>query len=162
MKKINSRGFTLIELLVVIAIIGILSGIIIMSLSSARNKSIDAKIKAQLSSIKVLAEQYYDEHGSYDKVCTTDPGAIGDSKYWKTLPDIIGCDTANACFCEENTSTNNDGVDYAVAYKLRSKADTYFCVDSTGAAGDFTGATAESVVVGSGGSGDLHVCHNSL
>lgn len=45
------QGFTLIELLVVIAIIGMLSSIIFSSLSSARQKSTMAKLKADAHTI---------------------------------------------------------------------------------------------------------------
>ena len=51
MYKKRQNGFTLIEILVVIGIIGILSSIILVSVSSVRIKARDAKRKAEISSI---------------------------------------------------------------------------------------------------------------
>lgn len=59
------RGFTLIELLVVIAIIGVLASVILTSLSSAKNKSVDARTKANLSNLRSQAELYHTVSGSY-------------------------------------------------------------------------------------------------
>ncbi len=64
-KKYLSKGFTLIELLVVIAIIGGLASIILASLSSAKNKSIDARTKGNLSNLRSQAELYHTVSGSY-------------------------------------------------------------------------------------------------
>ncbi len=61
----NKAGFTLIELLVVIAIIGILSGIVIGSLSTSRAKARDAFRKTSLSQVRTALELYYNEHGTY-------------------------------------------------------------------------------------------------
>ena len=61
----KQAGFTLIELLVVIAIIGILAGVILASLSSARAKAQDAKTKAELHQIQTALELYYDQYGTY-------------------------------------------------------------------------------------------------
>lgn len=45
------RGFTLIELLVVVAIIGILAGIVVISLTSARERSRKASLQTTMASL---------------------------------------------------------------------------------------------------------------
>jgi len=61
----TKRGFTLIELLVVIAIIGILSSVVLASLSSARLKARDSKRVSDLDQIRVALEMYFDANGTY-------------------------------------------------------------------------------------------------
>ena len=68
MKK---RGFTLIELLVVISIIGILASIITVSLSTARAKGRDAKRIADIRSIQLSLEEYYNDNGTFPMQLTT-------------------------------------------------------------------------------------------
>lgn len=72
----SSRGFTLIELLVVIAIIGILSSVILASLSTARQKARDGKRIAQIVQTQRALELYFDAYQSYPS--TTPSGYSGD------------------------------------------------------------------------------------
>lgn len=64
MKSIR-RGFTLIELLVVISIVALLSTLAVVSLSSARRKSNNAKKLADVNAIYKAIELYYNETGYY-------------------------------------------------------------------------------------------------
>ncbi len=64
MKK-KSKGFTLIELLVVIAIIGILAGIVLISLGGARASARDARRQNDIDSIKTAMELYYADNNAY-------------------------------------------------------------------------------------------------
>jgi prepilin-type N-terminal cleavage/methylation domain-containing protein len=52
------KGFTLVELLVVLSLIGILAGLLIVSLQSAKKSAMDARRKADLESIRLSLEIY--------------------------------------------------------------------------------------------------------
>jgi prepilin-type N-terminal cleavage/methylation domain-containing protein len=116
------RGFTLIELLVVVAIIGILSSIVIVSLNSARQKGRDASAKGSMSSIRAAAEIYYDTNNvSYDGVCND--------------TDVLGLIAAAERQTSATAECNSDPESFAATIELNTNA--FFCVDSTGFAGDF-------------------------
>jgi prepilin-type N-terminal cleavage/methylation domain-containing protein len=64
--KINkARGFTLVELLVVISIIGLLSSVVLASLNTARGRSKDAAIIAEVIQLRNLMHLEYSDTGSY-------------------------------------------------------------------------------------------------
>ena len=59
------QGFTLIEMLVVISIIGILSSIILASITSARQRARDTERIIQIKEIQKAVELYYSVVGEY-------------------------------------------------------------------------------------------------
>lgn len=76
----KNRGFTLIELLVVIAIVGILSSVVIASLSTAREKAKIAKVRTELKQIQIAVTMLegdtvqWPNHQVAGVVCTNLPG----------------------------------------------------------------------------------------
>jgi prepilin-type N-terminal cleavage/methylation domain-containing protein len=65
MRTHATKGFTLIELLVVISIIGVLSTIVLSSLSSARLKARNAKRIRDLHEVSLALELYYSDYNAY-------------------------------------------------------------------------------------------------
>lgn len=57
MKSKLKNGFTLIELLVVIAILGLLSSIVLLGLTSARDRGKNSKITSSLVQLRTIAER---------------------------------------------------------------------------------------------------------
>ena len=73
------KGFTLIELLVVIAIIGLLSSVVLASLTTARDKARDASRIAAFNGIRNALELYKTTNGIYPQ--TFLPGNSPDYNY---------------------------------------------------------------------------------
>ena len=150
MKKNLKKGFTLIELLVVIAIIGILSGIVLASLNTARTKGNDAKVQAQLASIRADAEITYSNTGTAygtalpgDVDCPATTGSISASSNFVTTKTNMPTGTIMRCGVTATTFAK-----YAAAASLAGGATgDYWCVDSSGAAGKINITTPANVVV---------------
>jgi type II secretion system protein G len=73
--KTKQKAFTLIELLVVIAIIGLLAGIVLVALNSARARSRDATRIADIRELQSALELYYSDNGSYPTAAACANGA---------------------------------------------------------------------------------------
>jgi prepilin-type N-terminal cleavage/methylation domain-containing protein len=146
-KKINStvRAFTLIELLVVIAIIGILSGVVIVNLNSARQKGQDAAIKNQVAQIRSSAIVYQDDNNNFSTVnitpsvtasaakCSTADTVFASSGITAAITGITG-NAGSAPNCAFGTVSNASGLaaSWVLFSSLRSSASNFWCVDSSG------------------------------
>jgi len=142
MKKNTSRGFTLIELLVVIAIIGILSSVVLASLSTARNKGKGTAIKAALNSLRTQMEVKADG-GAYGPTTGSGVAGVGDDKcdvttaYYVTDPqakailDNIKTNVSDTMvYCSVDSATVA-AIKFAVAVTLPDGTGIQ-CVDNSG------------------------------
>ncbi len=129
MKK--TSGFTLIELLVVIAIIGILSSVVLASLSSARNKSANAGIRSAFVQLRNEGNIYFNDNGSFGtagNLCTTGGSIFVHPRFNQILASAqSSAGSASAC---RNTTTA-----WAVSIQLKQPegSNPYICADSAGA-----------------------------
>jgi prepilin-type N-terminal cleavage/methylation domain-containing protein len=125
--KMNKKGFTLIELLVVVAIIGVLAGIVLVSLNSARTKADKSSLQSTLASVMPVASMCVNE--GY-KVQDPDLGTVvdtNDHKYicisidgvtptditetWPELPDALSGKGYGYSLSDQDTiiGTKTDG-----------------------------------------------------
>lgn len=135
MKTVN-KGFTLIELLVVIAIIGILSSVVLASLTTARTKGQDAAVQQQMSSMRSQAELFYSSNSnSYGAATTACDGMFTSTGTGGLNPLRLGIISsgATAVGCTITTSP----AAWAMSATLPSGGAT-FCVDSSGKAASTT------------------------
>lgn len=149
--KTYKGGFTLIELLIVIAIIGILSSVVLSSLTTARTNAFDSKVKSQLSNIRAAAELYYNSRLNYGSVTTWVSNGTGTNgcqagMFTDTTSGLSGLTiSANYPTGENAIVCNSTGKAYAVSDNLAATS-TFWCIDSTGSSKQESTALGTSTV----------------
>jgi prepilin-type N-terminal cleavage/methylation domain-containing protein len=124
------KAFTLIELLIVIAIIGILAGIVLVSLTGALKKGKDSRIQADLQQVRNIAGMIMNDEGGYDTLCASDNTLNDDHPTYGSQLRTIESDITTQ---GSSVTCYASGTDYCVSAKLVSpKTPTYFCIDSNG------------------------------
>ena len=131
---LTNKGFTLIELLVVIGIIAILAAVIVASLSSGRDKSVDAAIKSSLINARTQAQLFYDKNGnSYATASSVCSPTVGTLFADPTIAaQIVQVDdqngtSANSIVCSSTSSA------FAIASVLKTNTSKAYCIDATNA-----------------------------
>ena len=126
MKKL--KGFTLIELLLVFAIIAILAVLLMVPLRGIRDKAKDARIKADLTQARNIAETIYYEvtPSKFNNLCDDfDNLNSGNPQLLIIQEDIL--DQGGSIVCKAV------GDEYCVSSKLNLQKDdavNYFCIDA--------------------------------
>ena len=128
----NNKGFTLIELLVVIAIIGILSGLIVVSMNGATLAAKDARAKATMDQLRATAEIYKlnnATYGTYAGITTCNDAAgfiVAGSDGEKLCDDILAQTPASGLLIHSSATG------YCVSKTLNTGS---WCIDYKGNSG---------------------------
>jgi len=125
-KKFKNKGFTIIELLVVIAIIGLLASMVLVAVSTARIKAKEARVKADIQQIRVLAESAASDNNGVYKLLSGD--AVYGTNYGTLNSDIM---SQNGNTEVTETLPASGGGSYCASTKLSSSGGNY-CMDTSG------------------------------
>ena len=138
MKKFTRRGFTLIELLVVIAVIGILSSIVLVSLSGARDRAKDARVTGAMDQVRTQSIIFFDINSTYTGL-DADPGIVA-------LAADVASPTVGETFTMYIDTDAAPGENFCAVATLASGG--FWCVDSDYKSEKDANGTAVSCVAG--------------
>lgn len=117
------KGFTLVELLVVVAIIGLLTGMVVISIQNVKAKARDAQRVADINSIATALSLYHNDFNAYPIFDGYTTGtdvlsiALKDAGTISTAP-TDPLNTGNYQYYYQST----DGTDYYLEYYLETNS----------------------------------------
>jgi prepilin-type N-terminal cleavage/methylation domain-containing protein len=137
----TSKGFTIIELLVVVAIIAVLTGIVLVNVTSYIAKGKDAAVKGNMSTMLTDGAVFYDSNSTYTgfysgttSPITTTAGCTGNSGFVNTCTAMVNAGYNSVTFtCAGAANCNTAGATGWCAMVTEKANTNTFCVDSTGA-----------------------------
>ena len=119
MKQKKLLGFTLIEMLVVIGIIGILTTMILVSVSRVRKNAIDTRRKSNLEDVRGALTMYYAAKSTFP---STINWSDTDINRWNSLITIL----STAGYISNQIPSDEDG-DSTADYTVTKCADLTSC-----------------------------------
>lgn len=140
----RANGFTLIELLVVVAIIGMLSSIILASMTSARNKANDSSVKSNLRTAAVQAALYQSDIGSYGTAVSAGSCPTSGTSMFVASANVKQAIATAANAGGGATRCATDGINFAISVQLRSNTN-HWCIDSQSAIKEISNASWSGV-----------------
>ena len=149
-----NKGFTLIELLIVVAIIGVLSSVVLVSLSTTEDTANTNVSQLELGQLRTVGVEYKDANsGSFATFCNTDSGTLltnsasSDEKVKKasesaetiivSISERFSTRGNNRILCASNKDA------WVAAFRLEdvdaTNGENWYCVDSAGRSKEITG-----------------------
>jgi prepilin-type N-terminal cleavage/methylation domain-containing protein len=151
----KSKGFTIIELLVVVAIIAVLTGIVLVNVTSYISKGKDAAAKGNLASMLTNSAVFYDGASTYTNFysaaaspITTVAGCVGNSGFTGPCQGLINAGYASITITCAGAACNAAGATGFCAMVTEKATTNTFCVDSTGNKIDKAAGTCASGICG--------------
>lgn len=118
----NAKGFTLIEILIVVAIIGILTGLVTVNLSAARERARDVQRKGDVKQIQQALELYKNDQN---------PPDYPDTLSWKT--DLLAGEYMKQSPVDpKEKNATGSWVDYAYAKGADLTYSLVVCLENSG------------------------------